>query len=142
MLFRIQMPACLHGGSQVALWSKMKGTATPRGVSACAEQTSASSAPQVKTRDNLRKAAVEPAKPPILSRAKTERVELEDTGAQSTDAADESPPLGFPPENDYMCRFNILYCWMWNAFCSEQSCSNFMHNQTGSGLNMRQVLLS
>lgn len=104
----MQMPACLHGGSQVALWSKMKGTATPRGVSACAEQTSASSAPQVKTRDNLRKAAVEPAKPPILSRAKTERVELEDTGAQSTAAADESPPLGFPPENDYMCRFNIL----------------------------------
>lgn len=33
VLFRIQMPACLQGGSQIALMSKTKGRDTPRGPS-------------------------------------------------------------------------------------------------------------
>lgn len=59
VLFRMQMPACLHGGSQVALGSKMKGTATPRGESDLAAQTLTISAPQIRIRDNLIKVVVE-----------------------------------------------------------------------------------
>ncbi len=49
MLFRMQIPACSHGGSHFALGSKTNPSATPRGASERAEQTPTRAAKEAKS---------------------------------------------------------------------------------------------